>query len=160
MVPTPESEILWRPNASAAQGSNLTRYLQWLSKTYDVRFQTYREVYDWSVTKIDDFWRSIAEFFDVRFHTPYSHAVVWRQPSDAHWFPGASLNYAEQVLRTVRQRPNEVAILSAFEVKDRAERRQVTGKELLAEVAAVAGGFGAAGAGGRDRGGGDVSRLG
>jgi acetoacetyl-CoA synthetase len=145
MVPTPESEILWRPNASAAQGSNLTRYLQWLSKTYDVRFQTYREVYDWSVTKIDDFWRSIAEFFDVRFHTPYNHAVVWRETSDAHWFPGASLNYTEQVLRAVRQRPNEVAILSAFEGQDRAERRQVTGKELLSEVAAVAGALRAAG---------------
>ncbi len=132
MVPTPVSEILWRPNASAAQGSNLTRYLQWLSKTYDVRFQTYREVYDWSVTKIDDFWRSIAEFFDVRFHTPYDHAVVWRQTSDAHWFPGANLNYAEQVLRAVRQRPNEVAILSGFEGQDRAERRQPALRKVTA----------------------------
>src|SRR5258708_19868632 len=145
MVPTPESEILWRPNASAAQGSNLTRYLQWLSKTYDVRFQTYREVYDWSVTKIDDFWRSIAEFFDVRFHTPYDHAVVWRQTSTANWLPGANFNYAEKVLLAVRQRPNEVAILSGFEGQDRAERRQVTGKELLSEVAAVASALRAAG---------------
>jgi acetoacetyl-CoA synthetase len=151
IVPTPVSEILWRPNPSAAQGSNLSRYLQWLSKRYDVRFQTYREVYDWSVTKIDDFWRSIAEFFDVRFHTPFSHAVVWRQTSDAHWFPGATLNYAEQILRTVRQRPNEVAILSGFEGQSRSERRQVTGTELLAEVAAVAGALRAAGVDKGDR---------
>src|SRR5258708_25526946 len=125
MVPTPVSEILWRPNASAAQGSNLTRYLQWLSKTYDVRFQTYREVYDWSVTKIDDFWRSIAEFFDVRFHTPYDHAVVWRQTSDAHCFPGADFNYAEQGLRALRPRPNEVPILSCLGCHVRRERRQI-----------------------------------
>jgi acetoacetyl-CoA synthetase len=145
IVPTPASEILWRPNASAAQASNLNRYLQWLAKTYDVRFQTYGEVYDWSVTKIEDFWRSIAEFFDVRFHTPFNHTVVWRNTSDAQWFPGATLNYAEQILRTVRQRPNEVAILSRLEGQNHPERRQVTGKELVAEVAAVAGALRAAG---------------
>src|SRR5215469_3923917 len=113
MVPTSKPEVLWRPNASVAERSNLTRYLQWLSKTYDVRFQTYPEIYEWSVTEINDFWRSIARFFDVQFHTPSDHAVVWHQTDDARWFPGATLNYAEQVLRTIRQRPEEIVIMSA-----------------------------------------------
>src|SRR6516165_4571601 len=138
MVRTPKPEVLWRPNASVAQRSNLNRYLQWLSKTYDVRFQTYREIYDWSVTEIDDFWRSIAQFFDVQFHTPSDQAVIWDQTDDARWFPGATLNYAEQVLRAIRQRPEEVAILSAVEGQSQSERRRIKGSELLSQVGAVA----------------------
>src|ERR1700741_308050 len=145
MVPTPKSEVLWQPNASVAERSNLTRYLQWLSKTYDVRFQTYREIYEWSVTEIDDFWRSIAEFFDVAFHPPAGHAVIWRQVDDARWFPGATLNYAEQVLRAIRQRPEEVAILSAVEGQTKSDRRRIKGSELLAQVGAVAAALRAAG---------------
>src|ERR1700761_5187288 len=145
MVPTPKPEVLWRPNASVAERSNLTRYLQWLSKTYDVRFQTYPEIYEWSVTEINDFWRSIARFFDVQFHTPADQAVVWHQTDDARWFPGATLNYAEQVLRTIRQRPEEVAILSAFEGQNQSERRRIKGSELLSQVVAVAAALRAAG---------------
>lgn len=145
MVPIPKPEVLWRPNASVAERSNLTRYLQWLSKTYDVRFQTYPEIYEWSVTEINDFWRSIARFFDVQFHTPADQAVVWHQTDDARWFPGATLNYAEQVLRTIRQRPEEVAILSAFEGQNQSERRRIKGSELLSQVVAVAAALRAAG---------------
>src|SRR6201997_246918 len=145
MVPIHKPEVLWRPNPSVAERSNLTRYLQWLSKTYDVRFQTYPEIYEWSVTEIDDFWRSIARFFDVQFHTPADHAVVWHQTDDARWFPGATLNYAEQVLRTIRQRPEEVAILSAVEEQTKSDRRRIKGSELLAQVGAAAAALRAAG---------------
>jgi acetoacetyl-CoA synthetase len=144
-VPTPKPEVLWQPNANVAERSNLNRYLQWLSKTHDVRCQSYREVYDWSVTKIDDFWRSIAQFFDVQFHTCSDQAVIWHQMDDARWFPGATLNYAEQVLRAIRQRPEEVAILSAVEGQDRSTRRRIKGNELLMQVAAVATALRAAG---------------
>jgi acetoacetyl-CoA synthetase len=145
MAPTPEPEVLWRPNASVADRSNLTRYLQWLSKNYDVRFHTYREVYDWSVTEIDDFWRSMAEFFDVQFHTQSDRAVIWQRVDDARWFPGATLNYAEQVLRAIRQRPEEIAILSSVEGQDQSQRRRIKGSELISQVKAVAAALRAAG---------------
>jgi acetoacetyl-CoA synthetase len=139
------SEVLWRPSASVVEGSNLNRYLQWLSKTRGLRFQTYREIYDWSVTEVGDFWRSIADFFDIRFHALPGPAVVWEQTNNARWFPGATLNYAEQVLRVIQQRPNEVAILSALEGQDKSARRKITGTELFSQVAQVAEALRAAG---------------
>ena len=145
MPSTPPTEVLWQPSQKQREASNLARYLRWLANTRDLRFQTYDELYDWSVTDLEAFWQSIAEFFNVRFHHPAKRAIVGNQPGDAHWFPEATLNYAEQLLRNVGQRTREAVILSATEGQEKSQRRWMTGDQLLSEVAAVAGALTAAG---------------
>ncbi len=60
---------------------------------------SYEELWNWSVSNLEDFWGSIVEFFEVRFSSEPSAVLGSRRMPGAEWFPGARVNYAEHVFR-------------------------------------------------------------
>ena len=76
-------------------------YRQWLKETCGLGFADFEEMRRWSVTDIDGFWRSIWDYFDLYSPTPHTSVLAARKMPGAVWFPGASVNYARQVLRHV-----------------------------------------------------------
>ena len=94
------AEPLWRPHPDQIRNSNLTRFREWLRENRSLDLGDHRALYDWSVRDLEGFWSAIAEFFDVRFHTP-PERVLQRDadPVRTKWFPGGTLNYAEHLLR-------------------------------------------------------------
>lgn len=94
-TPTHEGTLLWQPSEEIKQQSNLTRYIQWLKSEKGLSFQDSNEVWEWSVTRLEDFWASIWDFFQVRASKPYSTVLAERTMPGARWFVDAELNYAE-----------------------------------------------------------------
>src|ERR687890_1670369 len=92
-------KVLWTPPADVLEKSRIGRYLSWLSAERGLAFTTYAEVYDWSVRDIPAFWRSIWDYFEVIAHTEPTDTLPVATMPGATWFPGATLNYAEHVLR-------------------------------------------------------------
>lgn len=90
--------VLWRPPANVGQTSRIGDYLRWVRETRGVSATDYGQLWEWSVTDLPGFWQSIWDYFGVGSATPY-RAVVEGTLPDARWFPGATLNYAEHVLR-------------------------------------------------------------
>ncbi|MFB9268846.1 acetoacetate--CoA ligase [Bradyrhizobium erythrophlei] len=76
-------------------------YRQWLKETRGLSLGSFEEMRQWSVTDIDGFWQSIWDYFDIQSPTPHRAVLASRKMPGAIWFPGASLNYARQVLRHV-----------------------------------------------------------
>src|SRR5271157_3359299 len=93
-------EPLWRPHRDQITNSNLTRFQRWLHDERGLDLNDHRALYDWSVRDLDGFWRTIADFFGVRFHTA-AERVLHRDtdPLRTRWFPGGTVNYAEHMLR-------------------------------------------------------------
>ena len=62
--------------------------------------QNYNELYKWSVDKSADFWECFWEYSNIIYHTSYYNVVddIHRMPG-AKWFEGATLNFAENLLR-------------------------------------------------------------
>lgn len=77
----------------------LARYLDFLAAVRGLRFEGYADLHRWSVTDLEGFWGSVAEFFDVRFADAPDRVLGRRAMPGAEWFPGATLNYAEHALR-------------------------------------------------------------
>jgi acetoacetyl-CoA synthetase len=94
-----EGMPLWEPSEEVKQQANATRYMQWLAREQGLTFQTYEELWQWSVTHVEDFWASLWNYFHIQASQPYSTVLVERTMPGARWFPGAALNYAEQVFR-------------------------------------------------------------
>jgi acetoacetyl-CoA synthetase len=104
-------EILWRPPADVLRTSRIGDYLHWLREERIVDAvvrtpdrgtdpaATYHALWQWSVTDLAAFWRSIWDYFDVAAYTPPSNPLPMATMPGARWFPGATLNYAEHVLR-------------------------------------------------------------
>jgi acetoacetyl-CoA synthetase len=134
------SEVLWMPPDSAFTESGLARYQGWLQQQIGHRFGNYTELYHWSVSDLDAFWKSVAEFFDVRFQTPPKSILADRAMPGARWFPGATLNFAEHLLRLRPEIEERTAILYRGEPDEQGVPPRVTLSRLAlrAQVAAVA----------------------
>jgi acetoacetyl-CoA synthetase len=105
-------DILWTPSPEWVERSNLTAYMRWLERTRGLKFNTYEELWRWSVGELDAFWGSIWEYFDVKASTPYERVLGRREMPGAEWFPGARLNFAEHALRHERPGADAVYYLS------------------------------------------------
>ncbi|MDE2419488.1 MAG: acetoacetate--CoA ligase, partial [Burkholderiales bacterium] len=76
-------------------------YQNWLHAQRGLRFESYDALWRWSTTELDAFWQSIWDYFDVCSPTPHTVALALNRMPGAQWFPGAQVNYAQQVFRHV-----------------------------------------------------------
>jgi acetoacetyl-CoA synthetase len=104
---------LWTPSAERVEQANVTAFIAWLRDTRGLRFTGYADLWEWSVTDIDGFWQAIWDYTGIQSTTRPTAVLGSRQMPGARWFPGATLNYAEHVLRN--ERPGEVALYYASE---------------------------------------------
>ena len=89
------------PAAPAHQFPQIRRYQHWLAETRGLSFATYDDLWRWSTTDLDAFWQSIWDYFELQSPTPHSAVLAQRGMPGAQWFPGAQVNYAQQVFRHV-----------------------------------------------------------
>ncbi len=146
MTETREGALLWEPSERFKENSNISRYIRWLEEEKGLSFENYEELWEWSVTELEEFWASIWEYFEVDAAEPYSEVLGDRRMPGAEWFTGAELNYAKHVLRSAR--PDEPAIMHQSEVRPLGT---ITWQELHDQVAALAAGLKSMGVGRGDR---------
>ncbi len=93
-----EGGLLWQPTTAVRQNANLTAYMGWLAAHKGLHFSDYPSLWRWSVEELGDFWESIWEFCDLRYSQRWEVALADPAMPGASWFPGARLNYAENLL--------------------------------------------------------------
>ncbi|GAB3687343.1 acetoacetate--CoA ligase [Actinocorallia lasiicapitis] len=139
-----EGALLWEPtHPEDAHVSAFMRALPSPPATYD-------ELWRWSVTDLDGFWETVWRHFDVvgdRGDGPVREGGP--MPVDGlRWFPGARLNYAENVLRFAASRPDGTAVVYRTE---EGPDQVLTWAELEEQVARARAGLVALGVGAGDR---------
>jgi len=77
-------------------------YQDWLREQRGLSFDSYHELWQWSVTELDAFWQSIWDYFELVSPTPHSAVLAHNVMPGAQWFPGAQTNYVQQVFRHVQ----------------------------------------------------------
>lgn len=126
------SDILWQPSAERIASTRLAAWQRWLARDRGLAFDSYAELHQWSTTHREDFWESLWDYFSIRSHSPYSAVLENDSMPGAKWFPEATLNFAEHLLR---YRDEHVALVSYLE---NGERRTLTYAELFTQVSRVA----------------------
>ncbi|HEX6968058.1 MAG TPA: acetoacetate--CoA ligase [Micromonosporaceae bacterium] len=92
-------EILWTPPADVRETSRIGDYLRWLHDHRGLDLADYDALWQWSVTDPAAFWRTIWDYFAVIAHEAPTATMSGLAMPGTRWFPGATLNYAENVLR-------------------------------------------------------------
>jgi acetoacetyl-CoA synthetase len=135
---------LWTPSAQALERATMTRFMRWAGERRGGSFESYDELWQWSVHELEDFWAAIWDYFGVRASRPYERVLDARRMPGAKWFDGAELNYAENMLVGLREQRDgdRTAVIHTSELREQGE---LTWGELRAEVALVAGGLRALG---------------
>ncbi|HJP89782.1 MAG TPA: acetoacetate--CoA ligase [Candidatus Limnocylindrales bacterium] len=125
-------EVLWSPPADALDTSRMGRYIEWLANERGLGFEGYDALRQWSVDEPGAFWRSIWDHFEVIAHdAPTADLADARMPG-ARWFPGATLNYAEQALRLPGRADTDVVVIRRSQTNGDS---QLTAAELRDAVA-------------------------
>ncbi|OPX35811.1 MAG: acetoacetate--CoA ligase [Desulfobacteraceae bacterium 4484_190.2] len=127
------AKLLWKPSEDKIKSSNMYRFMGLINEKYNQNFTEYDPLYQWSIENIPDFWAAMWEFAGIKVSKSYDQVIddVTRMPG-AKWFPGARLNFAENLLR---YRDDQVALIFKGEDHD---STTMTYSELYDEVARVA----------------------
>ena len=135
-VPLP----LWIPPAERAARSNLAAFAKQINVKYSIKTNSYDNIHAWSCTYREAFWQEIWNYCNVIGGNDGATTLIDRElMPGARWFPGAKLNFAENLLR---KRDDTTALV--FWGEDQV-KSSVTWAELYAEVSRLAQALRAAG---------------
>ena len=128
-----EKRPIWEPLAERKKAANLTRFIAVVNERHRQSITTYGALQEWTVNNLLEFWGLMWEFGGVKASVPYETPVA--RPDDmlgVKWFPGARLNFAENLLRF---RDDRTALVSRGEGS---APRRLTYAGLYDEVARLA----------------------
>ena len=116
-------------------------YQDWLRSQRGLDFASYDALWRWSVTELEAFWQSIWDYFELQSPTAHTAVLARREMPGARWFPGAQVNYVQQVFRHVQ--PANAAGLPALlshneESLAHGAHRALSWPELRRQVASLA----------------------
>lgn len=123
---------LWTPSAERIAASRMDAFRRFINDRHALHLADYPALHAWSVEQREAFWQAIVDFFQIHFHAP-AERVLREGPAmpDAQWFPGATLNFAEHLLRRRDGHPALVA------VGEDGSREQLSHAQLASHVAGL-----------------------
>lgn len=110
--------ILWQPGIEQIKRSQMNQFREHVNQHFNYKFKDYSQLYQWSIDRPEEFWGEFFKFSDIICGETYSNVVEFSNHiSQTRWFPGAKLNFAQNLLR---YRDDKTAIIFANEhgVKD------------------------------------------
>ncbi len=127
------TEPMWQPGERRVEQANISRFIRFIQKEHDPLVEDYRSLHDFSVRKPDVFWPAVWEFCGIRSSKSWEEPVRGLdQMPGAQWFPGARLNFAQNLLR---YKDDQTAIIFRGES---GRKQELTYAELRDRVARVA----------------------
>jgi len=122
---------------SAPHLPQIRLYQNWLRDTRQLSFDSYDDLWRWSVTDLKAFWQSIWDYFDLQSPTPHSAVLSEANMPGAQWFPGAQFNYAGQVFRHVDQ-AHAAGFPALLSHNEKSLAAEISWPELRRQVASLA----------------------
>ena len=124
---------LWIPSEQRKRDANITRFLDMVNARRKLNLVSYSDLYQWSVENIADFWAEVWDFAEIKASKHYDSVVTDLSVfPGAKWFPGAKLNFAENLLR---YRDDHLAFVFIGEAQT---SKRMTYAELYESVARLA----------------------
>ena len=130
------TEPLWKPSSEQVKNANMTAFIDYINKEHNLNISSYNDLYIWSITDIGIFWNAVSNYTSVIIsNSPAESVENSDSMENCNWFPGASLNFAENLLR---YRDEQIAILG---LDERGRKTEISYADLYADVARLANAF-------------------
>ncbi|HLI45115.1 MAG TPA: AMP-binding protein, partial [Acidimicrobiales bacterium] len=131
-----EGDLLFTPSDDRVSASALTAFAAEVRDRHglEVGERDYEAIWRWSVTDLEGFWSTFAEWAGVPFRRPADEILRLRAgvAEGAVWFDGAELNYVDAVRR---HDPRSLAVVALDESGGRQELTYGELADLAARVA-------------------------
>jgi len=137
----PQSQMMWMPEKDRIHDSLLYQFMVELSEKKNTLFHDYNQLHHWTIEHSEEFWELVWDFCDVQgdkrnpasFCPPHSKYPA----KETQWFPHASLNFAENLLKNWDRHAAADAVI--FHCEGDIERRQhLSWQQLYRQTSQVA----------------------
>ncbi|TXB97722.1 hypothetical protein FocTR4_00011817 [Fusarium oxysporum f. sp. cubense] len=121
------------------QLTKLEAFRRHVNLKYNLALADYEQLHKWSVNETELFYQEIWDFCGVVYSAPPSRAVsngsrMWPRPE---WYPGARLNFTENVLAVgLAAHPDKIAVSACREAST--QWKHLTWRQLEREIARYA----------------------
>ncbi len=133
---TPDTAaLLWQPTPAQLAATRMTAFMEAATARWNRRFAgpaDYAGLHAWSIDHPEEFWVSVWEFGEVIGERGATVVEDRERMPGARWFPGARLNFAENLLRR-RDDADALVFWGEDKVKER-----LSHAELYRQVAHLA----------------------
>ena len=126
------SEPIWSPGPVRRQTANIRRFIELARTELDPGIIEYRDLHRYSIENPAEFWRAVWGFCEIVGYAGNLVVADLDKMPGARWFPGARLNFAENLLR---HRDGQAAILFKSET---GETSELSFQDLYTAVAQTA----------------------
>lgn len=133
MAPASIQKPIWKhPSPHLTRSDAFRRHV---NIKYKLQLRSYDDLHKWSVDELEKFSQEVWEFCGVVYSIPPDEVAVgldkmWPRP---RWFPGAQLNYTENLVATgLAAHPDAVAISACSE--GGTNWRHLSWRELVHEL--------------------------
>ena len=123
---------LWTPNPENFSSTRSGQFIAYINERFGLEVSDYSSLYDWSVACRESFWQAVWDFTEVIGRRGKRTLLQGDNIEESIWFPDASLNFAENLLR---EKGDDVAIY--FRAEDKVAYN-LTWDELHRQVASLA----------------------
>ena len=55
MTEATEGALLWEPSEELKADANISRYMRWLEENKRLSFESYEDLWEWSITELEEF---------------------------------------------------------------------------------------------------------
>ncbi|KAM3414434.1 hypothetical protein BST61_g9599 [Cercospora zeina] len=121
--------------------TNIDKFRRQANAKHSLNLQTYQDIWEWSTRELNDFWLLVWSFTKVVALQQPQYAInaadVGRLFPRPAWFPGARLNYAQNILES-RYGPHEGHPALTYIAEGGTSVRHFTLRELRKRVARLA----------------------
>lgn len=130
---TSSAKKLWEPSKAHIENSQMTHFMRHVEGLEGVHFNgDYHAFYQWSVEQRASFWSILWDYFDVQGEKGEIVLSNGEKMPGAQFFPDATLNFAENLLRFRDDRPAVVF------TNEHGTREEITYQELYVRTAQLA----------------------
>ncbi|WP_226648370.1 acetoacetate--CoA ligase [Microbulbifer variabilis] len=126
------TQPLWQPSPEAIAATQMDEFRRLINERHQLQLQDYSALYQWSVKERETFWSDLWDFSEVQASTRGEEVLGRDSMPGAEWFPGARLNFAENLLRFRDDKPALVERL------ENGSRRQLSYAQLHSRVERLA----------------------
>ncbi|MBI4063406.1 MAG: acetoacetate--CoA ligase [Elusimicrobia bacterium] len=127
-----EGTLLWEPSAGFKEQARLSHFIRWLETAKNLKLSNYSSLWQWSTTRVEEFWSCLAEYAQIKFHQKSSRVLSGHKMPGAKWFEGGLINYAEHIFQNITDK--NPAIIAQSELRT---LTTVSWPELAAQTASI-----------------------
>ena len=103
-------KTVWKPSLERKSSSSMALYMRWLENERDLKFDDFNELWAWSVSDLEAFWKSIWDYFKLSSKTSFSKVLEKEEMPGAKWFEGATLNIVYEIFKNFEEKRNKTAV--------------------------------------------------